>query len=191
MRNSTFPTGKEVPPCMAMPNRDPAATIWYSGAFSAKYLSEVSARGFSCISSKMMSVVLGSMGQPASIRSPAKRCWVSKLEEKSAAIPLFASKLIYATFLYACLPNSRRIQVLPTWRAPCRIKGFLFAFFCHSCRAKRLFRSILGIVVCINHKSQTTFVVDTHICGTTYWHCVGIFQKCQVLTKIVAMNISM
>ena len=37
MRNSTFPTGKDVPSCKAIPNSDPAQIIWYSGVSSQKY----------------------------------------------------------------------------------------------------------------------------------------------------------
>ena len=36
MRNSTFPTGKDVPSCKAIPNSDPAQIIWYSGVSSQK-----------------------------------------------------------------------------------------------------------------------------------------------------------
>lgn len=57
---STFPTGKEnLPRLIARPKRLPAATIWYSGASSAKYLSEVSACSHAWISSNIISVLFG------------------------------------------------------------------------------------------------------------------------------------
>jgi len=39
-RNSTFPTGNDVPGWSATPSKDPAAMMWYSDAFSQKYLRE-------------------------------------------------------------------------------------------------------------------------------------------------------
>ena len=63
---STLPTGKEKEERFtAIPNRLPAAMIWYSGAFSQKYFKEVNARSQSWISSKMISVFSRIMVVPA------------------------------------------------------------------------------------------------------------------------------
>ena len=45
VKKSTLPTGKDDALASATPKSEPAQTIWYSGKFSAKYLSEVRALG--------------------------------------------------------------------------------------------------------------------------------------------------
>lgn len=64
MQKVSFPTGKDVPSCNAMPSREPAQQMAYSGASSQKYFSDVRARGISCTSSNTMSVVCGLIGFP-------------------------------------------------------------------------------------------------------------------------------
>ena len=65
----TLPTGKEDGLANAIPSKEPAHAMWYSGAFSQKYFRELMTLGQSCISSKMTRVFSGRIFCPlASIR---------------------------------------------------------------------------------------------------------------------------
>ena len=102
LRNSTLPTGKDVLDNL-IPSKEPAQATWYSRASSQKYFNELSALGHSCISSKIISVVLGFIFYPYVTKAfvkffPSLGVWNTPLA--------FITTLIIARILLSLLFNT-------------------------------------------------------------------------------------
>ena len=100
--------------------------MWYSGASSLKYLSEVIPRGASWISSKMMSVSAGVTVWPRRSSIWEMMRLGSRSPSNSERVLGSSIKSKRMTFRYCWLANSLRSQVFPVWRAPLRKRGLRF-----------------------------------------------------------------
>ena len=166
----TFPVGKDVSPLrMAMPMYEPAATTWYSGASSQKYLKAVRPRAASWTSSKKSNVVAGSMLVLRTIsisetiragsRSLANSPWRAGSRMKS----------IRTVDLNARLPNSSKSHVLPVCRAPLKTSGLRWASSFHARSRSMSFRSIAhnpSHLIAVIAGANAELLVQTH--STTY-----------------------
>jgi len=106
-KDATRPTG--IPMFSSTKSRrEPAAMTWSSGSNSWKYLSDLTAFGASCISSKKRSVLPGTIFTP--VNRPRSRImrWGSRLRLKMSASWGLISKLISTKFS-KFRPSSRQL----------------------------------------------------------------------------------
>ena len=126
VRMVTFPTGT----CIfffftATPSSEPAATTWYSGAFSQKYLRLFRAASQACISSSTISVRPASSGTSVYSASSLSRRSTSRVRSKTPQSSCVSSKSNFAVNSKLSLPKRSIAQVFPICRAPLSSSGFL------------------------------------------------------------------